>query len=115
MMRRSGVSPPTYLSKLAREMLRLAASGHSPSRQDSKLAAARRIAAASICGWPDEPDSPVHSFGGVGAGTAAGGASPCAKLAAAVPSANAQATISGAVPCEKTVLTLFMWVALKLQ
>ena len=39
-MRRSGVSPLVYFSKLAREMLRLAASGHRPSTQDSKLAAA---------------------------------------------------------------------------
>ena len=67
MMRRSGVSPLVYFSKLAREMLRLAASGHRPSTQDSKFAAAARIALACISGWPDEPDSPLHSFGGAGA------------------------------------------------
>src|SRR5690242_8507847 len=68
MMRRSGVRSLVNLSKLAREMLRLAASGHIPSTQDSNLAAAARIARACISGWPEEPDSPLHSFGGVAAG-----------------------------------------------
>src|SRR5437868_2797129 len=72
MMRRSGVSPWTYFSKLARETLRLAASGHMPSRQDSNFAAALRIADDSMSGWPDEPDSPLHSFGGSAAGAGAG-------------------------------------------
>ncbi len=71
-MRKSGVRPLVNLSKLAREMLRLAASGHRPSTQDSNLAAAARMALACMSGWPDEPDSPLHSFGGVTAGAGAG-------------------------------------------
>src|SRR4051794_20138082 len=66
MMRKSGVRSLVNLSKLAREMLRLAASGHIPATQDSNLAAAARMALACMSGWPDEPDSPLHSFGGVG-------------------------------------------------
>src|SRR5689334_22175486 len=83
MMRSSGVSPLVNFSKLAREMLRLAASGHMPSMQDSKLAAASRIAEACISGWPEEPDSPDHSFGGAGGGAvgALGGGIACVVTA----------------------------------
>ena len=45
-MRRSGVRPAVNLSKLAREMLRFWASGHSPSTHASKRAAAWRMADA---------------------------------------------------------------------
>src|SRR5712672_774666 len=79
MMRKSGVRPLVNLSKLAREMLRLAASGHRPSTQDSNLAAAARMALACMSGWPDEPDSPLHSLGGVGV---AAGAGACAVTTA---------------------------------
>src|SRR3954468_3052743 len=68
MMRRSGVRSLVNLSNPAREILRLAESGNIPSTQVSNLAAAARIALACMSGWPDEPDLPVHSFGGVGAG-----------------------------------------------
>ena len=46
----SGVSPAVYLSKLAREMLRLAASGQRSATQDLNLAAAARMALACISG-----------------------------------------------------------------
>src|SRR5262249_39527387 len=42
-------------------MPRFCASGHRPSRQERKLAAAARMASAVISGWPDGPDSPLHS------------------------------------------------------
>ena len=55
-------------------MWRLAASGHRPSRQFSKFAAALRIAAAFISGWPKAPDpgrsmaTKVRGGGTAGAG-----------------------------------------------
>ncbi len=73
MIRRSGVRPAVAASKAARETPRRSASGHSPARQLPKLAAAARIASAVIVGWPDEPDSPLHSGAALaGAGTAGG-------------------------------------------
>jgi hypothetical protein len=60
------------------------------------------MALACMSGWPDEPDSPLHSFGGVGvgAGVAAWAVSTfglaalatgigCAKPGAAAPSSSA--------------------------
>src|SRR5438132_6030801 len=44
-------------------MLRRAASGHIEATQLSKFAAACRIAAAVIRGWPDAPSSPLHGRG----------------------------------------------------
>src|SRR5271167_1396547 len=63
MMRRSGVSPAVKRSKLSREMLRRAASGHIEAIQLSKFAAAWRIALAVISGWPEAPSSPLHGGG----------------------------------------------------
>ena len=107
-MRRSGVSPLVCRSKLSREMARLAASGHRPSTQVGKLPAAARIASRVISGWPDAPDSPVHS------GVAVGGVAPvvglganserrsgsCAAAGVSRPSstATAQADLSGMEP-----------------
>src|SRR5215475_1357063 len=62
MMRRSGVSPAVKRSKLSREMLRRAASGHIPATQLLKLAAASRIALAVIRGWPEAPSSPLQGI-----------------------------------------------------
>src|SRR5215208_229508 len=73
MIRRSGVRPAVWASKIARGTPRRAASGHSPSRQERKFAACARIAWAVIRGCPDDPDSPLHSgreFGAAGGGTA---------------------------------------------
>src|SRR6516165_1442466 len=42
-------------------MPRRAASGHRPSRQVLKFAAAARIACAVISGWPELPDCPLQS------------------------------------------------------
>ena len=64
-------------SKLARVMFRRAASGHIPATQDSKFAAASRIAAAVIRGWPEAPSSPLH--GGAGVEGAGGGACTIAR------------------------------------
>src|SRR5262245_14505900 len=44
-------------------MPRRAASGHSPSTQRWKFAAAARIASRVISGWPEAPASPLHSCG----------------------------------------------------
>src|SRR5947209_7889498 len=63
MIRRSGVSPAVNRSKFWREMLRRAASGHIAATQLSKLAAAWRIAAAVIRGWPEAPSSPLQGCG----------------------------------------------------
>src|SRR5579863_8867672 len=49
-------------------MLRRAASGHIPATQLSKFAAASRIAAAVIKGWPEAPSSPLHSDDPLGTG-----------------------------------------------
>ena len=38
------------------------------------------MALARISGWPEEPDSPVHSFGGVGAGDGGWGRRPALAL-----------------------------------
>ena len=62
-MRRSGVSPAVKRWKLSREMLRRAASGHIAATQLSKFAAASRIAAAVISGWPEAPSSPLQGNG----------------------------------------------------
>ncbi len=69
-MRKSGVSPAVKRSKLSREMLRRAASGHIPATQLLKLAAASRIALAVIRGWPEAPSSPLQGIGPVLPGTA---------------------------------------------
>ena len=58
-MRRSGVRPAVCWSKLSRDTPRRAASGHSPSTQAGKLAAAARIASRVISGWPEAPASPA--------------------------------------------------------
>ncbi len=79
MIRRSGVRPEVLASKAARETPRRSASGHSPSRQLRKLRAAARIASAVMVGWPDEPDSPLHS-GAALAGAGAGGAGVTAPV-----------------------------------
>jgi hypothetical protein len=50
-------------SKFSREMLRRAASGHIAATQLSKFAAAWRIAAAVISGWPEAPSSPLQGGG----------------------------------------------------
>src|SRR3954467_5460004 len=70
MIRRSGVSPAVTLSKASRVTPRRAASGHRPSTQLRKFAAEARIASAAISGWPEDPDSPLHS--GAGADAEAG-------------------------------------------
>ena len=98
MMRRSGVSPLVNFSKLAREMLRLAASGHSSSTQVSKRAAAARIALACISGWPDEPDSPLHGGGGslaTGVTWTPGG--PCVAGAEILPTGTGEGSLLGCV------------------
>src|SRR5262245_19002843 len=61
MMRRSGVRSRVAASKVACDTPRRAASGHIPAMQFLKLAAAARIASAVIRGWPEAPDSPLHS------------------------------------------------------
>src|SRR6202000_2710973 len=63
MMRRSGVRPAVKRWKFCCEMLRRAASGHIEATQLSKLAAASRIAAAVIKGWPEAPSSPLQGCG----------------------------------------------------
>src|ERR1700760_1201065 len=55
-------------------MLRRCASGHIEATQLSKFAAASRIAAAVIKGWPEAPSSPLQ-----------GGAPPMPAAGAAVP------------------------------
>src|ERR1700716_1128118 len=77
MMRRSGVRPAVKRWKLACEMLRRAASGHIEAMQLSKFAAASRIAAAVISGWPDAPSSPLQ---GRGALLAEGAPGTCAEV-----------------------------------
>src|SRR6516162_317951 len=62
MMRRSGARPVVKRSKLSREMLRRAASGHIEATQLLKLAAACRIALAVIRGWPEAPSSPLQGI-----------------------------------------------------
>src|SRR5262245_11159619 len=85
MMRRSGVSPATLASNTSRGTPRCSASGQSSARQPWKLAAAARIACAVISGWPDAPDSPLHSGAADGAGPVgaapAGGTVPVVALA----------------------------------
>src|SRR5215218_7492218 len=61
MMRRSGVSSRVWVSKLARATPRRAAKGHRLSTHAEKFAAELRIASAVMRGWPEEPDSPLHS------------------------------------------------------
>jgi hypothetical protein len=79
MMRRSGVSPATLASNTALVTPRRSAKGQSPARQLRKFAAAARIASAVIKGWPEEPDSPLHS--GTGAdGEAADGGGGCVTV-----------------------------------
>src|SRR6266849_802804 len=73
MIRRSGVRPAVAASKAARETPRRSASGHSPARQLRKLRAAARIASAVMVGWPDEPDSPLHSGAALAGAGATGG------------------------------------------
>src|SRR6266571_2176172 len=68
MIRRSGVSPAVKRSKFCCEMPRRAASGHIPATQVSKFAAASRIAAAVIRGWPEAPSSPLHGGAALPAG-----------------------------------------------
>ena len=63
MIRRSGVTPAISWSNTWRDTLRCCASGQMPSRQARKFAAAARMAAACISGWPEAPSSPVHSRG----------------------------------------------------
>src|SRR5438105_1601244 len=53
-------------------MPRRAASGHRPATQLSKLAAASRIAAAVISGWPEAPSSPLQAAAPPGPGAACG-------------------------------------------
>src|SRR5438105_9330204 len=77
MMRRSGVRPAVKRSKLACEILRRAASGHTEATQVSKLAAASRIADAVISGWPEAPSSPLQ---GGGASLAVGAPCACAEV-----------------------------------
>src|SRR5438034_1238298 len=75
MMRRSGSSPAVKRSKFAWLTLRRAASGHMAATQFPKFAAACRIAAAVIRGWPDAPSSPLQGGGapsGPGVGCAWG-------------------------------------------
>ncbi len=64
-------------SKLCREMLRRAASGHIEATQLSKFAAASRTAPAVIKGWPEAPSSPLQ---GGGAPLAAGAVCACAEV-----------------------------------
>src|ERR1700730_7962058 len=61
MMRRSGVRSRFGLSKVSRTTPRRAASGHKPTKQTLKFAAAARIASAVMSGWPEPPDCPLHS------------------------------------------------------
>src|SRR5262245_55186909 len=61
MIRKSGVRSRVASSNVARDTPRRAASGHMPATQFGKLAAAVRIASAVISGWPEAPDSPLHS------------------------------------------------------
>src|SRR5215471_3358743 len=72
MMRRSGASPAVKRRKFSAVMLRRAASGHIAATQLSKLAAAWRIAAAVIRGWPEAPSSPLQGSGPVVEGVAGG-------------------------------------------
>src|SRR5689334_9528901 len=58
-------------------MPRRAASGHMPATQLSKFAAASRMAAAVIRGWPDAPSSPLQGGAPPGPGAACGA---CALL-----------------------------------
>src|SRR5262249_40450114 len=61
MIRRSGVSEAVCASGSARGTARRSASGQSDCKQVRKFAAAARIASAVINGWPEAPDSPLHS------------------------------------------------------
>jgi hypothetical protein len=84
MMRRSGVNPRAYVSKVVLETPRRAASDHRDSMQFGKFCAAARIASVVIKGWPELPGCPLHSGAppGFGPGTepvttgAAGAAGP---------------------------------------
>src|SRR5712672_2000841 len=77
MMRRSGSSPAVKRSKFACVTLRRAASDHMEATQLPKFAAAWRIAAAVIRGWPDAPSSPLQ---GGGAPSGPGEAGACGVL-----------------------------------
>src|SRR5262245_16784777 len=78
MIRRSGVRPATLSSNAARVTPRRSAKGQRLARQPPKLAAAARIASAVIRGWPEEPDSPLHS--GMADGEAAEGGGGCVTV-----------------------------------
>src|SRR5882672_4987579 len=84
MIRKSGVTPAVWASKLARVTPRRSAVGHSSSRQDRKFAAAARMASACMAGCPDEPDSPLHGStadaGPAGGASAVAGTEPVVGL-----------------------------------
>src|SRR6187200_3377584 len=84
MMRRSGERSAVKRSKFACVTWRRAASGHIAATQFGKFAAACRIAAAVIKGWPEPPSSPLQG-GGVdgadGAPSGAGAARACGEVA----------------------------------
>ena len=76
MIRRSGVKDAVAVSNTRREMPRRAANGQTRSMQPWKFAAAARIAAAVINGWPEAPDSPDHSGAPVWVRAVTGGMVP---------------------------------------
>src|SRR5713101_6034514 len=95
MMRRSGVRSRAWISKVSRDTPRRAASGHRPSRQVLKFAAAARIASAVMSGWPELPDCPLQSGAPEPFGS---GTEPVTAGEAGARNGNSRSTICAVAP-----------------